>query len=212
MAKHLLHHFVLLCCTTLSLFATAADTTTAPPTEKIARGVLLQHAGKMIFSPCRERTYVQVNDVSPEQHLSAALFKLGLAENKPLYVEFMGLAEADTIKVSWINFAHTDARCQASASPDEKWRALGDTPPWSMRLSEQQLKLEQTGQPAFRQTEIAIDATLDRVSIQLGKAAPEQWLLTRQLCTGANKAALFGWQAKLNRPGGVLHGCAWQGY
>lgn len=212
MAKHPLHHFIALCCATLPLFASAADAASAPASEKIARGLLLQHAGRMIFTPCRERTYVQLEDTSPDQQLSAALVKLGLAENKPLYVEFTGLAEADRLKVSWINFAHTDARCQASANPDEKWRALGAAPDWTMHLSEQQVRLNEAGQPEFRHHEVVIAAGSATVAITVGKEQPEQWLLTRQLCRSQDKNSLFGWQAELRRPGKVLRGCAWQGY
>ena len=210
MANTVLKHLVALCCSTLPLFAAAADAT--PPSEQIARGLLMQHAGKMIFSPCRERTYVQVEDFSPDQTLSAALLTLGLAENKPLYVEFTGLAEADSLKVTWINFAHTEARCQASAKPDEKWRAIGDAPPWSMRLSERQVRLEQAGQPEFRQSDVVMDAAPERIGIAVGKEHPEQWLLTRQLCHSEDKAILFGWHAELRRASGILVGCAWQGY
>ena len=212
MAKHPLLHFITLCCATLPLFATAAEAESAPPSEKISRGLLLQHADRMIFTPCRERTYVQLEDTSPSQQLSAALIKLGLSANKPLYVEFIGKPEADRLKVSWVNFAHTDARCQASANPDEKWRALGDAPDWAMHLSEQQVRLKQDGQPDFRQSEVVIDASTETVSIAVGKEPAEQWRLTRHLCSGQDKNSLFGWQAELRRPGKVLRGCAWQGY
>ena len=123
-----------------------------------------------------------------------------------------GLAEADRLKVSWINFAHTDARCQASANPDEKWRALGAAPDWTMHLSEQQVRLNEAGQPEFRHHEVVIAAGSATVAITVGKEQPEQWQLTRQLCRSQDKNSLCGWQAELRRPGKVLRGCAWQGY
>lgn len=209
MAQSLCKNLLALCCA-LPLLAGAADA--PPPAEKIARGLLLQHAGKMIFSPCRERAYVQVEDLSAGQHLSAALVKLGLAENKPLYVEFSGTAEADRLKVTWINFAHRDARCQASAAPDEKWRGLGEQPAWSLHLSEQQARLEEAGQPEFRSETPRIAPEAERTRISIGQGGAEEWLFTRQLCSARNQSALFGWQAELHRPGRVLRGCAWQGY
>lgn len=209
MAQSLCKNLFALCCA-LPLLAGAAD---APPAaEKIARGLLLQHAGKMIFSPCRERAYVQVEDLSPGQMLSAALVRFGLAENKPLYVEFFGTAEADRLKVTWINFAHRDARCQASAGPDEKWRALGAMPAWNLHLGELGLKLEEAGQPEFRSETVNIASSPESVRISVGQNAPEHWQFTRQLCSGPDQAALFGWQAELQRPGRSLRGCAWQGY
>lgn len=209
MSKKILACLATLSCIALPYFASAEE---APKTEQIARGLLMQHAGKMIFAPCRERTYAEINDTSPGQQIGNALTKLGLAEKKPLYVEFVGQLDGATLKVSAINFASTQARCQASTKFEEKWRGLGHGPRWALRVGENLAKLEQEGQPdvTLSDTELKIDGETARIEFKPGVA--EQWTFRRGLCRGEDNTSLFGWQAELKRANGTLRGCAWQGY
>ncbi|MGE5469373.1 MAG: hypothetical protein ACM3X0_01110 [Bacteroidota bacterium] len=205
------HPLFALCCLTLSLLGHAAETPAAPA-EQVARGLLMQHDGKMIFAPCRERTYVQVEDVSSGGQVGEALLKLGLAENKPLYVEFIGQADADKLKAAWINFAHTEARCQATANLEEQWRAVGQDPHWSLRVGQNKLKLEEAGKANVEQNDIEVRTEDGQVRIAVGNDRVAEWHIRRQWCHGRDTDTLFGWRADLQGPSGQLHGCAWQAY
>ncbi len=196
----------------LCQMAMAADVPATVKLEKVVRGLLMQHAGKMIFSPCNERIYAELDDSSPQNHISKALQNFGLSDQKPLYVEFIGRMDKGIAKVSWLNFADQHARCQASARFDEKWRALGDSPNWSLRVGENQMKLEREGQATLLLNEAMTSIENELVQLSAKNPPTEDWILSRELCTDAEKKHLFGWRANLKSGGQTLHGCAWQGY
>lgn len=190
----------------------AVDATANVKPEKVVRGLLMQHAGKMIFSPCNDRIYAELDDSSSENRISKALQNFGLSDQKPLYVEFIGRMDNGVAKVSWLNFADQQARCQASTQFEEKWRALGNTPNWSLRVGEKQMKLEREGQAALLLDDATIVIENDLVRLSAKNPPTEDWVLSRELCTDAEKKHLFGWRATLKYGNHTLHGCAWQGY
>lgn len=184
--------------------------------EKISRGLLMEYNGKKVFSPCRERTYVQIEDNSPNAIASEQLKALGLADGKPLYVEFFGKPENGKLVISWVNFAHTNARCQPSANLEEQWRAIGETPRWLLRVSEKQMSLMQEGQTDYQHQAIEISAPaighIELTSTEKNNS-DEQWIFEHQFCRSSDPSMLFGWKAE-QRLGGKpsLKGCAWQGF
>ena len=72
----------------------------APAQPKIARGLLLLHEGRVFMAPCRDRSYVNVEDVSEAGAVLAALRDFGLAPGNNLYVELMGVQEGGLLRVS----------------------------------------------------------------------------------------------------------------
>lgn len=209
MSKKILHYLTALSCLAPPLAVSAEE---APKVDKIARGLLMLHAEKLIFAPCRERIYAEIDDVSTDQQLGSALLKLGLAEKKPLYVEFVGQIDAGRLNASAINFASTQARCQSSASIDEKWRGIGQGPRWSLRIGEHTAKLAQEGQTELTFSDVALKLDGDQARLRFNGNISEQWSFKRGLCHGEENNTLFGWQAELKRANGTLRGCAWQGY
>lgn len=180
--------------------------------EKIIRGLILQHAGKMVFTPCNERSYAELDDVSPQGQIGKALQNFGLAEQKPLYVEFSGRINNGVLQASSINFADRQARCQASTQFAEKWRAIGSQPGWSLSVGEQQMRLERDGQAARLLSEVILKTEGDLVRLTSKDVGAEDWQFKRELCTDGDKKHLFGWRATLKSGDLTLRGCAWQGY
>lgn len=197
--------------------------------EGVSRGLLMQYQGKMIFSPCRERTYVQLEDLSENQRVSESLKQFGLADNRPLYVEFVGLAERGTLKAKWLNFVGRQANCQATANLGEQWRALGSG--WSLRVgsagvgdgvSGVSARLDVDGKAPVEHSPVKVTLTgqdkAQRAELSLDGAAQPRvlWSFERQFCRLPNVDALFGWQAvsgnSTDSAQPVLQGCAWQGY
>lgn len=200
--------FPALLCLALSSAASAQE---AIRSDQIARGLLMQHGEKLIFSPCRERTYVEVNDVSNDGIVSQALTKLGLSEKSPLYVEFVGQVDGGRLKASFVNFASTQARCQSSTASDEKWRGFGTAPNWSLSIGEHFAALSREGAPKQTLGEITPSIEGEMVRFQLPEAQG-QWIFRRGLCQQGEGTMLFGWVAELQQRTGTLRGCAWRGY
>ena len=184
----------------------------APATDKIIRGLILQHAGKMLFSPCHERSYAEINDVSAQSQIAQALQNFGLAEQKPLYVEMVGRLDKGVLHAASINFADLQARCQASAHVEEKWRAVGSQPAWSLSVGEQQMKFERDGQAPRLLDLSSLKIMGDLVRLESKDGSAGDWQFTRELCTESDKKHLFGWRATLKSGAQTLRGCAWQTY
>lgn len=194
----------------------------SPKLEKISRGLLMQYNGKMIFSPCRERTYVDLVDQTPNQILTRQLQQLGLSQGKPLYVEFFGTpAENTQLKASWLNFAHTTARCQPAANLEEQWRAISGTDlpsnqgEWLLRVTDQAAHLLQSPNPDYVDSPYApIVRATGAVDLELREqASGNRWEFRHALCRGKDREMLFGWSATLkNGAATVLQGCGWQGF
>nr|HRM68318.1 hypothetical protein [Thauera phenylacetica] len=134
----------------------------APAQPRIARGLLLLHEGRVFMAPCRDRSYVNVEDVSEGGTVLAALRDFGLAPGNNLYVELMGVQEGGLLRVSGLNFAHAGARCLGEAENEEDWRALGLQAEWAAAAGAGALRVE-------RSTSAELDAR------QRTGAADAQW-------------------------------------
>ncbi len=191
----------------LGMPALAGAQAPAASEEGLARGLMLSHEGRMIFSPCRERSYVEVEDVSPGGVVTSALKKLGLSADKPLYAELFGEADNGTLRTKGINFAHVQARCGAPLPGTGPWRAVGRNPAWSMITAEDKLRLHVEGHPA---AEVSFTENLDDPAVTRLEVEGGQWELRQQVCFHPDNRLLSGWAITGEFRGKALNGCAWK--
>lgn len=198
----------LLCLSTLSLTPACAEEAPAGP-PPVARGLLLQHADRLIFSPCRERSYVSVVDESPEQAVTTTLHKLGLNAQTPVYVELLGQAESGSLRVTGLNLARLDARCYARQEARGPWQAAGQTPHWRLRTEGQELTLELAGNEALT-SKFTEDVSTPQVSQLKTTSTPAlSGEIKAETCTSAS-GEVTGWTIKARYRGTELNGCAWR--
>ena len=112
----------------------AQDSKPADNTPKLASGLLMKQGDKLVFAPCRDRSYAMVEDISPERVVTRALNSVGLEAGKKLYVELMAVIEGGMIKASGLNLARTEGRCQQPGGNEESWRAAGNEPGWLLAV------------------------------------------------------------------------------
>ncbi len=187
---------------------TTAVPATEPATPKLAKGLMLTYEGRAILSPCRNRSYLNVEDVSADGAVLAALKEFGLAPGRNLYVELLAVEQGGLLEVSGINFAHTTARCLGSASNEEEWHAIGLNAEWEAAAGVGNMRVERSGQPELRTTYAAIKSEGGQYLIESAGAA---LAITPGLCRVADGSTLTGWRATLKLDGGeVLEGCAWE--
>lgn len=203
----------------LLLSSTAAVAEEAPAAAeavpKLAYGQLMQQGDKLVFAPCRERSYALVEDVSDGRAVLGALEQVGLAAGKKLYVELLGITDGQTLKASALNLARTDGRCQQPGGADEAWRAAGEAsgsaPGWALAAGGEEVMLKRQGEAdlVLPYREFVRDG---RVASYQGAAGGHalSLRLEQQACRDAAAAAVFGWTATLKVDGRTLQGCAWQ--
>lgn len=191
-------------------FAIGSPAQEAPPANmanaaKFAYGLLLQHEERVIFSPCRDRSYAIMEDASPDRAVTRALNSIGLAAGKKLYVEVLGAVEGGVLKVSALNLAQVDGRCQLPGTPDEAWRAAGSEPGWVLAAGGERIVLKRHGLAdvaapyvASKQEGKSVLFAADHLSVRLENAS----------CRDGD--AVFGWTASVTLDDQTLQGCAWQ--
>jgi putative lipoprotein len=202
--------FALLSACALTLPVLAQTVETKPAEEQIARGFVMQHDGRMIFTPCRDRSYATVDDLSPNRAVTASLQELGLGAGKTLYVEFIGKSDHGTLSVSVVNFARTETRCQLGGGSDELWRAAGSNPTWTLVAGAGHLWLQREGKPEMKLSYAEIRTQDTTTQILTPERVGAEWRFQRQACQDQGAAMLFGWKAELTIDGTLLKGCAWQ--
>ncbi|WP_265946045.1 hypothetical protein [Dechloromonas sp. A34] len=185
----------------------AEEANPAVSTPKFAYGMLLQHDGRVIFSPCRDRSYSIMEDVSPGHTVTQALNSIGLATGKKLYVELMAVVEGGALKASALNLAQVEGRCQLPGTSDEAWRAAGNEPGWILAAGGERIVLKRHGQAdlsapylAAKQDGKAVVFAADHLSVRLENL----------VCKDSTGAAVFGWTASVTADDQALQGCAWQ--
>lgn len=196
--------------TTQAATAEPAKAEAAPVEDRLASGLLMQHGDRLIFAPCRDRSYTTVDDLSPQAVLTTALKEFGLAPGTNLYVEFVGKLDGGMLRVSGINLASREARCRSFGGAGELWRAAGEKPGWQVVAGEGQLRLKREGKPDWQQAYGEIRQAGETVRISTPGAASAEWQFRRQFCHDKAASLLFGWQAEIRIDGETLHGCAWQ--
>lgn len=176
--------------------------------DRLARGILLSAGGKTVLAPCRDRSYVTVNDVSPGGAVTRLLTEAGLGGDKKIYAELVGKVDNGLLAVTALNFALPDGRCQAPGAQEETWRAAGDG--WSLALND--------GSATWRGRDgRAVDQALAGSVPPLAAGASEwqrsgpgyAFRFLREDCRSRD-GAVFGWRARIEFGGRKYEGCAWQ--
>ncbi len=191
-----------------SPIATPPDTT-----PKLALGQMMKSGDKLVFSPCRDRSYATVQDISNDSQVTKALNKVGLDAGKKLYVELVGVLENTVLKVSDINLARSEGRCQLPGGKDELWRAAGNEPSWSLVAGETgaEVKLKRLDKPDVSVPYSAFKTEGAMTSFAASKDNQKLALrFERKQCFDTMADAVFGWTATVEHNGKVLKGCAWQ--
>ena len=201
----------------LALIGGAANAQTPSPavdtTPKLAFGQMMKHGDKLVFAPCRDRSYATFEDVSNGQQVTKALSLVGLDAGKKLYVEVLGILENSMLKASDINMARAEGRCQLPGGQEELWRAAGNEPGWSLVASpaNELVMLKRSGKPDLN-VPYAVFKT-DAGTAQFEASKDNQKLAVRfdhKPCRDTMADAVYGWTATVSVNGQVLKGCAWQ--
>ncbi|WP_371323620.1 hypothetical protein VX159_14650 [Dechloromonas sp. ZY10] len=208
-------HFLLLLASCLLPLSSLADEPEAPPppsAPKLAYGLLVKQGDKILFAPCRDRSYALVEDVSPDKAVTRGLQQVGLDQGQKLYVELVGSVEGIALKASALNLARTNGRCQQPGGAEESWRAAGQMPGWLLAAGGDRVTLKREGQNEDRiwpHQEFQRDGDHVHFAAQAGNEQIEL-RFERKLCQDPAAEAVFGWTAQLKHNGQTLQGCAWQ--
>ena len=197
--------------------ATAAHAQGKPPvvdtTPKLAFGQMMKSGDKLVFAPCRDRSYATFEDVSNGQQVTKALSQVGLDTGKKLYVEVLGVLENSLLKASEINMARAEGRCQLPGGQEEVWRAAGNEPGWALVASpaNEMVMLKRQGKPDVSVPYAAFKTEAGVAQFEASK--DNQKLAVRfdhKQCRDTMADAVYGWTATVNLNGQVLKGCAWR--
>ena len=201
------HSLSVLIAASLASGLNAEEAKPADNAPKFAYGMLLKHGDKVVFSPCRDRSYAVMEDVSPGHAVTTALNSVGLAAEKKIYVELLAVVEGGALKASALNMAQTEGRCQLPGTREEAWRAAGNEPGWLLSAGGDNVTLKRPGQDdvtapyvPFVRDGLRAAFTSDKLSVRLEQS----------LCRDALANAVFGWSATVTANGQTLKGCAWQ--
>lgn len=193
----------------LSLLSAVADDKPVADKPRLAYGLLMKQGDKLVFSPCRDRSYALVEDVSTDGAVRRGLQQVGLEQGKKLYVELLGVSDGLALKASALNLARTDGRCQQPGGAEEAWQAAGGT--WVLAAGGEQVVLKRAGEAdlSFPYREFTREGSLASYS---GEVAEHRLALRLEntLCRDLSASAVFGWTATLTVDGQHLAGCAWQ--
>ncbi len=189
----------------------AQDSKPADKTPKIASGLLMKQGDKLVFAPCRDRSYAMVDDISPERMVTRALDSVGLAAGKKLYVELMAVLDGGMLRASGLNLARAEGRCQQPGGNVESWRASGNEPGWLLAVGPEVVVLKRLGQPDANvpPTPIVREGGVVRFEAQT-EAARLKARFENKVCNDTMADAVFGWTATVEINGQALKGCAWQ--
>jgi len=189
----------------------AQDSKPADKTPKIASGLMMKQGDKLVFAPCRDRSYTMVDDISPERMVTKALDSVGLAAGKRLYVELMAVVDGGMLRASGLNLARTEGRCQQTGGNEESWRASGNEPGWLLAVGTEMVVLKRLGQPDANvpPTPITREGSIVRFEAQT-EASRLKARFENKVCHDTMADAVFGWTATVDINGQTLKGCAWQ--
>ena len=184
---------------------------TVPAAPKLAYGVLMQHQEKLVFSPCRDRSYVLVEDVSPRRVLTGHFAEMGLPRGQRLYVELIGIVENGKLLASDFNMLRVEGRCQMPGGREESWRAAGNDPAWALVLGAEYVQVQRFGQPELALPFSGIEG---EGNVRQFSASGDWGRLSlrfdKQSCLDGAAQARFAWSARVELNGELLQGCAWQ--
>ena len=189
----------------------AQDSKPADKTPKIASGLMMKQGDKLVFAPCRDRSYTMVDDISPERMVTKALDSVGLAAGKRLYVELMAVVDGGMLRASGLNLARTEGRCQQTGGNEESWRASGNEPGWLLAIGPEVVVLKRLGQPDVNVpgAPTVRDGGVVRFEART-EASRIKARFENKVCHDTMADAVFGWTATVEINGQTLKGCAWQ--
>ena len=196
------------------LFATALHADEAKPvdsTPKLAYGLMLKQGDRVLFAPCRDRSYANFDDVSTDQAVTRVLDEMGLSAGKRLYVELLGVLENGTLRASGFNMVRVEGRCQMPGGKEESWRAAGNDPAWALAAGGEHVQLLRSGKPevVLPYAEFKAEGNVRRY--EAGKEGNKLAVrLEKTLCRDTAANAVFAWSATVDLNGQTLKGCAWQ--
>jgi putative lipoprotein len=176
--------------------------------EKLARGILLESSGKLVLAPCRDRSYVTVNDISREGWVTKALTGIGLGGSRKIYAELVGKIDNSVLAVSALNFAYPDGRCQAPGGKDETWQAAGDG--WLLSLNDDSLSVRRGDGKAVAKAMSGAAPPVAAETTDWSRSGPGYAVRFQRQACRSKDGAVFGWQATVEFEGQRLSGCAWQ--
>jgi putative lipoprotein len=180
----------------------------APSEPKISKGLVLTHEGRFFMTPCRDRSYLNLEDVSAGQAVIGALKDFGLAPGRNLYAELLAVQRGGLLEVSGINFVHTTARCLGETENAEVWRAVGLQSDWEAVAGGGTLLIHRASEPETRVLYSEVEREGERHRIGGTGATLE---VAPGVCRIENGSTMTGWKASLRLKGGeTLHGCAWE--
>lgn len=187
----------------------AAPAVPAPP--RLAYGLLVKQGEKILFAPCRDRSYALLEDVSPGQTVTRGLQQVGLNEGRKLYVELVGSVEGVALKASGLNLARADGRCQQPGGTEEHWRAGGQAPGWLLAAGSERVTLRHADGSDHHWPARDLERQGAQVRFQ-ARAGDERLELhfDQALCADPAAEAVFGWTATVIHNDRTLRGCAWQ--
>jgi len=189
----------------------AQEAKPADSTPKVASGLMMKQGGKLVFAPCRDRSYAMVDDISPDGMVTRALDSVGLAAGKKLYVELMAVVDGGMVRASGLNLARTEGRCQQPGGNEESWRATGNEPGWLLAVGPEVVVLKRMDQPDVNVP--ATPITQDNGVVTFSARTEATRLAVRfehKVCRDTMADAAFGWTATVEVNGQTLKGCAWQ--
>lgn len=178
---------------------------------KLASGLLMKQGDKLVFAPCRDRSYAMVDDISAGQALTSALDSIGLSAGKKLYVELFAVLDGGMVRASGLNLARTEGRCQQPGGNEESWRATGNEPNWLLAVGPEVVVLKR-----FGKADINVPGgtpTGDGNGFRFAAKTEAAQLNARfepKVCRDTMADAVFGWTATVEVNGETLKGCAWQ--
>lgn len=180
-------------------------------TPKLAYGLMMKQGDRLLYAPCRDRSFAQVEDVSPGGSLGQVLDSLGVNTGKRLYAELIGVLDNGVLKASSFNMLRVEGRCQMPGGKDETWRAAGNDPAWALALGGELVQLQRYGQPEVALPFTAMEAAGEVAQYRVtdgGHALAIRF--EKRLCRDTQANAAFAWTARVEIDGQVLEGCAWQ--
>ena len=183
----------------------------ADSTPKLASGLLMKQGDKLVFAPCRDRSYATVDDVSPGRTVTAALDSVGLVAGRKLYVELFAVVDGGMVRASGLNVARSEGRCQQPGGNVESWRATGNEPGWLLAVGPEVVVLKRLGSPDVNVPGVTPSNENGGARFT---ANTEATRLTARfnpaVCHDTMADAVFGWTAIVEVNGQTLKGCAWQ--
>ncbi|WP_310494805.1 hypothetical protein [Dechloromonas sp.] len=205
------HSLAALAVLLLSAALQADEAKPVDATPKMAYGLMMKQGDRLIFSPCRDRSYANVEDVSADGSVTRVLNSVGLDAGKRLYVELLGVLDNGTLKASAFNMARVEGRCQMPGGKEEAWRAAGNDPAWALVAGGEHVRLQRYGKPevVLPYAEFRSDGNISRYD-GANDHARLAVRLDKTICRDAQANGAFAWTASVELNGQILKGCAWQ--